>query len=109
LNKGTALQPEELKEMRTANMASVALLACLVWATPVLAGDLSARTGKVVSVDVNDDVVTLKADSGDTVTMRAEGYALAMLGELTPGQRVRWAYRDDSNGQHQAIIWIKIL
>src|SRR4030095_9571731 len=68
---------------------------------------IEARRGALISKDEPAQMVTVRNQLGETITIRVEGKALQKLSELQPGQRIAWSYRDDSQGQHQAIVLIR--
>jgi hypothetical protein len=69
----------------------------------VSAGNPDRITGTVVGMDTSLHTVTLKSDKGVTATTPVEGAALDELGQLKVGETVGVTYRDNANGNREAV------
>lgn len=73
--------------------------------------DKAAKThdvaAEIVSVDDAKKTVTLRGETGDDMTLIAEGAAAASLKSLKSGDKVTATLRDNEKGEPQAVTSLK--
>jgi Cu/Ag efflux protein CusF len=73
------------------------------------AGKTHDLKGEVVSVDAAANKITFKDEKGTSQTSPVKDKAVETLKTLKAGDKVVLTCQDDENGQHQAIVAIRVL